>query len=386
MKEEYKQIAAYESEDFLAALQRIASEPNFIRVLQKICHEQTHDRLTVERLLPIICGAKDLKELDKQVVFKGLFWLADHTGTCLKLEGTENLNAPALFITNHRDIILDAAFLSILTYPFINGRIYMGIGTNLYVQPWIEDVVRINKCFSVIRGGNPRELLEHSQLMSKYIHYELEDEHHCVWIAQREGRAKDGNDITQPAILKMLTMTRERDFIENARHLNITPISLSYEYDPCDYLKAREFQLKRDDANYKKCPGDDYKSMQTGIFGRKGKMIFRVTPSINAELDAIREQTNVRNEQISLAAQLIDKHIHANYEIYNVNRIADDLLTGEHKWVKCYTEQEKIEFESYINGQIAKIDLPEKDYDFLRFKMLEMYANPLRNYLKQHNP
>lgn len=268
----------------------------------------------------------------------------------------------ALFMTNHRDIVMDSAFLSLLLRTHFGIRPYIGIGNNLFGKWWIEPFVRFNRAFVVIRDGSPRELLQHSQLMSAYIAH-LRRCNKSIWIAQREGRAKDSNDLTQPAVLKMLTIGND-DFLTAIRRLNICPVSLSYEYDPCDYLKAQEMQLKRDDPQWHKTRQDDLLSMSTGIKGHKGRVVFRLTPSVNHWIDAHSTELAAlsRNEQIRAVAEQIDRQIHANYELFD--RGAD--------------------FETYLQQQVQRINLPNKDDAFLSEKIHEMYANPVRNYEKSH--
>ena len=377
MEEKFSKIAAYEQEDFRPAIIRAVNEPTFEQVLLKITHseEKTKD------IISFFNNCQTREESDDIMIMPALEWLVDNASQGLTMEGEKNIHFPALFITNHRDIILDSAFLSLLLYMKYRERIYIGIGTNLYVQPWIEDFVRANKTFSVIRGGTPRELLQHSTLLSEYIRHIIADQHHSAWIAQREGRAKDSDDRTQAALLKMLTMAGEGDFIEKIKQLNITPIALSYEFDPCDYLKAQEFQLKRDNPQYKKTEQDDYMNMFIGMFGFKGHIVFNISESINGELDAIAEQTDIRNEQVNLTAQLIDRHIHSHYHIFNVNRIAYDMLKKTGRFAHLYSEEESNAFAAYIMKQIEKINIPQKDEQFLKQKLLEMYANPLINQL-----
>lgn len=264
----------------------------------------------------------------------------------------------AIFITNHRDICLDAAFLSVLLRCRYNIRPYIGIGNNLFGKWWIEPLARLNRVFVVIRGGKPHELRENAQLLSDYINH-LRARHKSIWIAQREGRAKDSNDLTQPSVLKMFTLGTE-DFISQLKALNICPVSISYEYDPCDYLKAAEMQLRRDNPHWHKTKRDDLKSMSTGIWGQKGRVVFRMTPSINPELDAIAAKTSQLHEQAQLVAEVIDRHIHAAYEIFE---------RGE-------------AFDQYIESRIALIDIPNKDENFLREKLYEMYNYPVLNHKK----
>lgn len=379
MKEEYKSIAAYEQEDFRDAINRLVAEPSFLQLLETLCHYLLHDQMSAQQLAILMKQTQNIDDFDDKITFPALHSLADHTTRGMELQGKEHLTRNTLFITNHRDIILDAAFLSVLVKEVLGERFYMGVGTNLYVTPWIEDLVRLHKCFNIIRGGGPRELMAHSTLLSSYIHYLIVERHSSAWIAQREGRAKDSNDRTQAALLKMLTMAGEGSFIERLQQLHITPVALCYEYDPCDYLKAKEMQLKRDNADYKKTPEDDYLNMRTGIVGQKGKLVFTLTPCIDQELAAIGLETSIRNEQADKAAALIDKHIHSHYAIFTNNKIAYDLLFNDNRFKNDYTEEEKREFEKYLDGQIDKIDIPMRDDSFLRERLLEMYANPLRN-------
>jgi len=275
----------------------------------------------------------------------------------------QDIRHGAFFMTNHRDICMDSAWLSVLLRKRYFIRPYIGIGNNLFGKWWIEPLVRSLRCFVVIRNVSPREQLANSQLLSEYI-LQLRRKGKSIWLAQRQGRAKDGNDLTQPGVLKMLTLGSE-DFFEAVKMLNICPVSINYEYDPCDYLKAREMQLVRDNPNWKKSRRDDLISMQVGIEGQKGRVVYRLTPTINREIDELlAKQPEVlelsRNEQIQMVCNLIDKHIHQAYEIYE---------RGE-------------KFEQYLQGQLAKIHLPEKDEAFLMQKMHEMYAKPVENHNK----
>jgi len=269
----------------------------------------------------------------------------------------------AVMMTNHRDIVMDSAWLSLLLERRYGIRPFIGIGNNLFGKWWIEPFVRFNRAFVVIRDGNPRELLQHSMRLSRYIlHLRRHDK--SIWIAQREGRAKDGNDRTQPAVLKMLTMGGKEGFLDTIVRLNICPVCLNYEFDPCDYLKAQEMQLKRDNPCWKKSKGDDLLSMSTGIKGQKGRVVMRLTPSINHWIQAHRAELDAmsKNEQVVAVAEQIDRQIHANYELYD---------RGE-------------EFEQYLKDQLAKIDVPDKDEAFLMDKLHEMYNNPILNYEKSH--
>ncbi|MBR0310051.1 MAG: 1-acyl-sn-glycerol-3-phosphate acyltransferase [Paludibacteraceae bacterium] len=269
----------------------------------------------------------------------------------------------AFFMTNHRDICMDSAWLSILLRKRYFIRPYIGIGNNLFGKWLIEPLVRALRCFVVIRNGTPHERLANAQLLSEYIQM-LRRKGKSIWLAQRQGRAKDGNDVTQPGVLKMLTLGAT-DFFDAVKRLNICPVSINYEYDPCDYLKAREMQLMRDNSQWKKSRRDDLISMQVGIEGQKGRVVYRMTPSINSDIDQLIAHhpevlTQSRNEQIQTVCAIIDRHIHQAYEVYD---------RGE-------------KFEAYLQQQLQKINLPHRDDAFLMQKMHEMYEMPMINHQK----
>ena len=267
----------------------------------------------------------------------------------------------AFYMSNHRDIVMDAAFLGRLIIPRDCQHPYIGIGNNLFGKWWIEPLCRHLRTFVVKRNGTPHELMHNSQLLSEYILH-LRKRRKSIWMAQREGRAKDSNDRTQPSVLKMLTLSAETnsEVIDQLKVLNICPVSLNYEYDPCDYLKAAEMQLKRDNPKWRKSKRDDIISMKTGIFGYKGHVVFRMTPSINPWLDAHREELIAlpKNDMLRLIAEQIDQQIFLGYEMFDRGT----------------------EFDAYINSRIALIDIPNKDEAFLREKLLEMYSFPVKNH------
>ena len=287
------------------------------------------------------------------------------------------------FVSNHRDIVLDSAFLDLLLvdagYP---TTVEIGIGDNLLIYPWIKRLVRMNKAFTVRRGLTPKETLRSSQLMSSYIHYAVTEKKENIWIAQREGRAKDSDDRTQDAVLKMLAMGAPASAqipVDKLRDLNIVPLTISYEYDPCDYLKAQEFQMKRDTPGFKKSKQDDLDNMKTGIFGYKGRVHYRCAAPVNTWLDELAELPKA--EAFAAVAQRMDREIHQGYELFPGNYIAIDRLEGSRRHASHYTAEDEQHFEKYLSGQLAKIQIPNKDEAFLRERMLTMYANPAKNLL-----
>lgn len=285
------------------------------------------------------------------------------------------------FVSNHRDIVLDSALLDVMLvetgYP---TTVEIGIGDNLLIYPWIKRLVRMNKAFTVRRGLTPKEMLRSSQIMSRYIHYAVTQKHENIWIAQREGRAKDSDDRTQDSVLKMLAMGGEGKPIDSLREINIVPLTISYEFDPCDYLKAQEFQQKRDNPAFKKSRQDDLDNMKTGIFGYKGRVHYHCAAPINTWIDELGDLP--KTEFFAALSKRIDRELHANYRLFPCNYIALDELEGTKKYAQHYTEADKKRFEDYLKGQLEKVKIANPDVKFLRERMLTMYANPLRNYLK----
>ena len=283
------------------------------------------------------------------------------------------------FMSNHRDIVLDSAILDYLLHKYkFPTTCEIAIGDNLLIYPWIEKVVKLNKAFTVRRGLGSKDLLKSSMLMSQYIHYAVNQKHENIWIAQREGRAKDSSDTTQESVLKMLAMgSEEENPVEQLRDLNIVPLTISYEYDPCDYLKATEFQMKRDNPAYKKSKADDENNMREGIWGFKGSIHYEAAPCINTWLDELKDLP--KNEFFTEVAHRIDQQIHAGYKLFPGNYVAADLLNNSSEFASFYTEAQKQQFLSYLQQRLGKIEIENKDEAFLRERMLTMYANPVFN-------
>ena len=232
----------------------------------------------------------------------------------------------------------------------------------------------------VNRSATAAELLESSQQLSRYIRFVIEQKKAPVWLAQREGRAKDSNDRTQKSVLKMLAMSGpdEMSLTERLQSLHITPVTICYEFDPCDWLKAEEFQLKRYNPAYRKTKKADLDNMKTGIWGFKGRMHYQVSAPIDSEIAAL-DSSVPRNQFLDQVAQIIDHHIFEGYRIYPCNHIALDMLRGDEAESAFYTADDKAQFQRYLDGQLSKITIPNPDWDFLKERILTMYANPLIN-------
>lgn len=283
------------------------------------------------------------------------------------------------FISNHRDIVLDSALLDkLLIDAGFNTTCEIAIGDNLLKLPWVKDLVRVNKSFIVERALSMREMLMASKRLSEYMHFVIAEKNDNVWIAQREGRAKDSNDRTQEAILKMMVMGGDGSIIDRLKQLHLVPLAISYEYDPCDYLKAAELLARRDNPSWQKGPMDDVTSMQTGIMGYKGYIHYQCADCIDSYLDTIPADTP-KTELFRLIADHIDRQIFAGYRLYPNNYVALDLLHGDSAHADHYTAEDKAQFEAYLKGQLDKIEMEGKDDAYLREQMLKMYANPAIN-------
>ena len=374
---EFDEIRPYNDEELPQIFEELIADPAF----QKAATDAIPN-VPFELLAQKIRACKS--KLDFQETFcYGILWkiAADHTdGLTLDHTALPDKSKAYTYVSNHRDIILDSGFLSILLIDQGMDTVEIAIGDNLLVYPWIKKLVRVNKSFIVQRALTMRQMLESSARMSRYMHYTINEKKQSIWIAQREGRAKDSNDRTQDSVLKMLAMGGEGDLIDRLMEMNIAPLAISYEYDPCDFLKAQEFQLKRDIEGDKKTTQDDLISMQTGLFGYKGKVHFQTAPCINDKLEQL-DRSLPKQELFSGISACIDRRIHGNYRIYSGNYVAYDWLNNTSEFADHYTSEEKQRFVTYIEQQLGKIKIPNKDEDFLRGKLLLMYANPLVNYL-----
>lgn len=305
------------------------------------------------------------------------------TCTGISFAGYEHLDEQRgyTYVSNHRDIILDSAFLNVMLLDVGRKMPQVAIGDNLMLYPWVETLAKLNGSFLVRRGLQGREVLLAAKQLSEYMH-DAASQNISMWIAQREGRSKDSTDCTQPALLKMLAIGAggRKGIVESLMPLRVVPMCCSYEYDPCDYLKAREMQLKRDLPNYCKTKDEDGLNMHTGVFGSKGHVHMQAGRLLsdliaNISWDEIKEA-----DRVDVLAKVIDREIHRNYRLYPGNYVALDWLRGRSEYTGKYSEAERTKFTSYINDRLSLIAMPDgvqADIDFLRERMLEMYANPV---------
>jgi nigC len=377
---EFDDIRPFDSEELPEVYNRLLANEQFRQVLNYL-----YPNVPIDAISQKMHQCKTILEFQKAFAYTFLQELIDKASTGCDMESSAIDNTRQYtFVSNHRDIVLDSAFLSKLLID--NGfatTCEIAIGDNLLSLPWVRDLARLNKSFIVKRGLAPRELMRASVKMARYMIFALTEKHENLWIAQREGRAKDSNDLTQKSILKMFALGAEGTLLERLQQFHVVPLSISYEYDPCDYLKAAEMQAKRDNANWKKGPMDDVLSMQTGIMGYKGNIHYHAAPCIDEYLETLKTTTDMANGPLLDAiCQHIDKEIHRNYRLYANNYVALDELDGTTIYTNKYSDDNKAKFDAYIEKQLAKITLPNKDEAYLRQRLLEMYANPARNYLK----
>lgn len=378
MEYSFDTLRPYRDEEVRDAFLRVTKEPEFKTVMKYLFQDKA------DGMIEFFLTLNSVYDFQSKVIAPFLLDLSKKTMDSLTISGLDNLKGDKkyLIMSNHRDIVGDAAILNTLMITNGHDTAENAIGDNLCSRPWITEMMKLNKNFIVKRSGTKREIFEASKLLSSYIRKNIVEKINSIWIAQREGRAKDANDRTQESLLKMFSMSSGSDLKQGFLELNILPVSISYEYDACDYLKAKEFQQKRDDANFKKSKEDDVLNMQVGLTGYKGRVHYEVMSDINDILQNEISDNDDRTAIVEKVAVIIDRCIHANYQIYPGNYVALDLLEGRD--VCCsenYTAEEKERFVNYLNGQIDKIDLANKDTDFLKTKILEMYANPLKNYI-----
>ncbi len=379
---EYDSIRPYLDEEVPAVIAQLADQPELRHVLSALLSEEE-----TTALIQQLKGIHSVDDFKQRISYPLVVQLAKRTTFSVSLSGASRLGGdlPTTFITNHRDIILDSAFLNLVMRErnYLMPRI--AIGDNLFGRPWIEAVVKLNDSFVVRRSLPIRQMLLAAQSLSAFIDRSIQQDHKSVWIAQREGRAKDNSDKTQPSVLKMIASSQSSDPLTQLMRVNIAPTTISYEYDPCDILKACELLWRKHhpEEQYVKGPEEDLINMKTGLLGYKGRVHFAIgkrlneliTPELEAELRALPKQ-----QLYPRLAELIDTELHSNYRFYPINYIAYDLLHPHKAHPKeLYSEADKEKALRYIEEQIAKAPTDAYSADELRTQLLQMYAQPLCN-------
>lgn len=373
----FDSIRFYDDAEVNEVLLSVASHP-----MLKALVGYTFPEKTEEEIREMYRNIHSIFDFQKDIIYQTMQRILEKSSEGLTTEGFEELenDTSYLFISNHRDILLDTSLLNVKLLDYGKVMTASAVGDNLVKKAFLLVLARLNRNFIVKRNVPPRELLESSKLMSEYILHLLKEENRSVWIAQREGRTKDGLDITHPGVLKMISMASdEKDLMDYFKKLRIVPVSISYEYDPTDKLKMPQLLAKLSDEEYIKEKNEDFINLMSGIVGQKKRIHIHIGKIINDEIDAIKAQQNNPNKQIQMLAKALDTHIVSNYKLWPTNYIAYDLLHDTTTFSHLYTEKEK---QLFLRRLELKVD---KENDRLVKGFLAMYANPVLHKLQLEN-
>lgn len=371
----FETLRPYYDSESDAVMKRIANYDAYHKAMAYMWPEMSKEQV-IEKAL----NTKSPYEFQTGYMSEAIWKIVNTTSAGLSWSGLEHLDRDKayLYVANHRDILLDSAILQIILDREEFETSEITFGSNLMDQGFITDFGRMNRMFTVKREGNVKELYDISRQLSAYIRHTIMDKNVSVWIAQRNGRTKDGNDLTQTGLLKMLNMSGTKDFKQNFTELNIVPLTISFEYEPCDALKVQELYLSSLHTKYVKAPGEDLNSILTGVMQPKGKIHVAFGKPIGEELAEIDKVPN-ENDKIKSLATYLDRQIHHNYKLNPVNYIAYDLLNDNAVFENSYTPQEKEDFISYVHSKTSSL---KGEQEVLRQLFITMYANPVINKLK----
>lgn len=369
----FEAVRPYNDSEVPAALRSITQDPFFPMVVNYCLPNANIDEVT-GALLQI----KTVDDFQTCVMYPAIQAVISKTTDGVSLDGFDKIDNHKrhIFIANHRDIALDSALLDLLLYEHKIKTCQITFGSNLMKGNLVINLGKLNKMFRIIRGGNIKDFYRNSLEVSAYMRYVVTELDESVWIAQRNGRTKDGNDKTEMGVLKMFSLSSEKAFVDNFDELSITPVAVSYEYEPCDFLKTAELYISRL-QKYVKGENEDLNSILTGIKQRKGKVHLAVTEPISRkELEICDEKE--KNEKMVALASLIDQRIYKSYKLFKTNYIAYDILQGGNAFADCYSADDRKDFITYMNDGLAKIGI-EADRSDLEQIFLRIYANPVVN-------
>jgi len=371
MKHLFENIRPYSEKETMLSVKKLFTDQEFIKKLSVF-----EDKININEWVKEILSCKTQHEFHIIFANRVFNYFTERTCTKIHYSGIENINPnnQYLFIGNHRDIILDSTLLQI--YYFKNGYVASrsAIGDNLISTPLFVELARLHKMFLVIRSGTLKEKIQNTHILSSYIHHSIFEEKESVWIAQGNGRTKNGDDKTQQGLLKMLTLAAPHNVMQTLKLIQITPITVSYQYEPCAQLKARELALS-ENVSYIKQPHEDEKSITEGITGFKGEVHVVIGKPLQQELDNFSIEFSL-NEKLAFLCKQIDRQIYEHYFLYPQNYIAFDIQQNSNKFATYYTQDEKLSFIHYLDEQSIVADVSkEKMIKYL----LEIYANPVKN-------
>ncbi len=374
MKEKFEIIRPYNDAEIAPAMQRVINSPLFINIVNYL-----YDDKKYEEVIDM------LKNIDSIYMFQKIFSdyavkkILSKTASKFTYGGIENLdNKKAyLFIANHRDIVLDSAIMQIVLFNNNHKTSQITFGSNLMSNEFIIDLGKMNKMFTLYRGGNRNEQYQNALLHSAYINNTIKEEKESVWIAQKDGRTKDGNDKTQSGLIKMLSLKSENicDTLEN---LNIVPVCISYEYEPCDLFKVKQLYYS-ENGKYIKSPNEDFENVLYGITAFKGRVHLQFGKALNEFISNLSGLPLTPNEVVEAVVKEIDRQIHINYILNANNYIAFDILNNSKRFIdKKYNKQDSEKFNEYVN---SKLNLIEGNKTTLKLYFYNIYANPVINFL-----
>ncbi len=367
-------IRPYFAHELPDALKRIVADPLYQQLMNYLFPVDQHQELSSS-----LVESKTSHEFQLAFMLPVVRSILNKTSKNLTVSGIENISPDKgyVFLANHRDIVLDSAILGLVLVNHGQETAEITWGDNLIISKFVEDIGKSNKMITVFREGSPKEILKNSQRLSAYIRQTITERHKSIWIAQRKGRAKDGHDLTDVSILKMLSLSGGRELIPSLSQMNITPLSISYEWEPCDGMKVRELYIS-EEHEYVKAENEDLKSIIGGVVSQKGRIHMHFGETIDNSLEDINTQQRP-NEIIHEIALQVDKQIYSGYKVWPSNFLAYDLLNGTNQFEEKYDQQvidtfdERLQFTYQITGE---------NNPRIKQLFLKLYANPLINQLK----
>ncbi len=371
----FDEIRPYRNDEVKEKIRKLLEEEQFTQVVQYVMPETPFEMVKGSML-----QMQTIKDFQSKIIVPIVDKLIQKTTNDLSVDGLENIEKGKayLFVSTHRDIVLDSAFMNFILLNNGHETAEIAIGDNLMKIPWVVDLVKLNKSFIVKRDVPKEQKVEASMQLSAYINHTITEEKESIWIAQRSGRSKDGNDQTNPSLIKMFNLMGNREtVVENLKSLNIVPVAISYEFNPCDVLTIPELMTVARGEKYEKAPMEDMIHMGKGIEGDKGRCVVSFGKPINEKLDQLADIRN-RNDLLNAVAEEIDSQIHQIYHLMPTNYIAWDLLHHSEQFVDEYSEEEKAGFQTYMESRIYDV---EGDQDEIRTTFLRSYANPVENSL-----
>ncbi len=369
---DFDSIRPFRDDEIVPAIEKVVADPKFNYVLDFLFPGEQ------DKYREIYINAKSIKELQTKFMYAAMETIAKRTSGGLSWSGFEKYpDTGHIIISNHRDILLDPGLLCYILMSEGYETVGITFGNNLILSSFFENVAKLNKMITVIRDGSPRELLTNSFRLSNYISKEVIEKRNSIWVAQRPGRTKDGNDKTEISILKMLSYYNKDDFYVALKQLDIYPVSITYEWEPCDIMKTREVYLSRK-SKYVKGKTEDLESTIGGITNYKGRIHYSLGEPLNNFIDEIEDKRN-SNNFLKSAAKELDKQIFKNYKLWPTNFMAYDILENSSKYQGVYDNELREKFD--LRFEKVKQLLPDANHAELRDIFLKIYANPVYNQL-----